>query len=135
MSLEQHLSLLEVLAGQKAPAGRLEQGQVPAGLVIPLLLQSCQRARPEEHLWRSRPGEGRSLGWEQPSSRKGAGAGWKKGKQTAGPGDQQAQECGPRLEKSLKVQVPRRREKKQETLGRLREEGQARGWEALEGAE
>lgn len=41
MSLAQHLSLLELLAGKVAPAGGLEQGQVPTGLLIPLLFQPC----------------------------------------------------------------------------------------------
>lgn len=48
--LEQHLSLLEVLAGKVAPAGCLEQGQVSAGLLVSLLFQPCQCACPEEHL-------------------------------------------------------------------------------------
>lgn len=60
---EQHLSLLEMLAGEIAPACRLEQGQVPAGLLISLLFQPCQRACPEEHLSEKQPGKSRRLNW------------------------------------------------------------------------
>lgn len=37
-----NLSLLEVLPCQEAPARRLEKGDVPAGLCVPLLLQPGQ---------------------------------------------------------------------------------------------
>lgn len=45
-----NLPLLEELPCQEAPARRLEQGDVPARLCVPLLLQPGQRARPEKHL-------------------------------------------------------------------------------------
>lgn len=99
MALQQHLFLLEVLTGQVAPAGCLEQGQVPAGLFIPLFLQPCQCACPEEHLWRRGPGEGGSLGWGQPGG--GTSSGHRK---PAGP------ERGPWPGKSLKTPGSTRRE-------------------------
>lgn len=90
MSPEQHLSLLEMLAGEVAPAGRLEQGQVPAGLLISLLFQPCQRACPEEHLSEKQPGKSRRLGWARQERQDEVPEG-----QAAGTGSQQARECGP----------------------------------------
>lgn len=52
-----------MLAGEIASACRLEQGQVPAGLLISLLFQPCQRACPEEHLSEKQPGKSRRLNW------------------------------------------------------------------------
>lgn len=104
MSLEQHLSLLEMLAREVAPAGRLEQGQVPAGLLISLLFQPCQRACPEEHLSEKKPGKSWRLGWGSKERQEEVPEG-----QAAGTGNQQAKECGPRFRKSLKIHLPKSR--------------------------
>lgn len=45
-----NLPFLELLPCQEAPARRLEEGDVPAGLRVPLLLQPGQRPGPEKHL-------------------------------------------------------------------------------------
>lgn len=102
MSPEQHLSLLEMLAGEVAPAGRLEQGQVPAGLLISLLFQPCQCACPEEHLSEKQPGKSRRLGWGRQERQDEVPEG-----QAAGTGSQQARECGPWVRQSLKIHLPK----------------------------
>lgn len=55
-----NLPLLELLPCQEAPARRLEEGDVPAGLRVPLLLQPGQRSGPEKNL---REGSGVRCRW------------------------------------------------------------------------